>query len=56
MALLENKSRNPTRNLSPLLANIYRHEFDMELEERGLRFTYFTADVIMYIKSETAVN
>lgn len=43
-------------NLSPLLANIYLHEFDMELETRGLRFTRYADDVMIYVKSEVAAN
>lgn len=43
-------------NLSPLLANIYLHEFDMELEARGLRFTRYADDVMIYVKSEVAAN
>ena len=43
-------------NLSPLLANIYLHEFDKELEARGLRFTRYADDVMIYVKSEYAAN
>lgn len=43
-------------NLSPLLANIYLNEFDKELEARGLRFTRYADDVMIYVKSEYAAN
>lgn len=43
-------------NLSPLLGNIYLHEFDMELEARGLRFTRYADDIMIYVKSESAAN
>lgn len=43
-------------NLSPLLANIYLHQFDKELESRGLRFTRYADDVLICVKSEVAAN
>ena len=43
-------------NLSPLLANIYLNEFDKELESRGLRFTRYADDCVIYVKSEAAAN
>ncbi len=43
-------------NLSPLLANIYLNEFDKELESRGLRFTRYADDCIIYVRSELAAN
>ena len=43
-------------NLSPLLANIYLNEFDKELEARGLRFTRYADDCLIYVKSEMAAN
>ena len=43
-------------NLSPLLANIYLNEFDKELESRGLRFTRYADDCIIYVRSEAAAN
>lgn len=43
-------------NLSPLLANIYLNEFDKELEARGLHFTRYADDCIIYVKSEMAAN
>ena len=43
-------------NLSPLLANIYLNEFDRELESRGLRFTRYADDCIIYVRSEMAAN
>lgn len=43
-------------NLSPLLANIYLHQFDKELEARGLRFVRYADDVLICVKSEVAAN
>ena len=43
-------------NLSPLLANIYLNEFDKELEARGLHFTRYADDCIIYVKSEMEAN
>ena len=43
-------------NLSPLLANIYLNEFDKELESRGLRFTRYADDCVIYVKSEAAAS
>lgn len=43
-------------NLSPLLANIYLHELDKELEKRELRFTRYADDCIICVKSEVAAN
>lgn len=43
-------------NLSPLLANIYLHELDKELEKRGLRFTRYADDCMICVKSEVAAN
>jgi len=43
-------------NLSPLLANIYLNELDVELMRRGLRFTRYADDVIICVRSEVAAN
>lgn len=43
-------------NLSPLLANIYLHELDKELEKRELRFTRYADDCIICVRSEVAAN
>ena len=43
-------------NLSPLLANIYLNELDVELTKRGLRFTRYADDVIICVRSEVAAN
>lgn len=43
-------------NLSPLLANIFLHEFDKELVARGLHFTRYADDCIILVKSEMAAN
>ena len=43
-------------NLSPLLANIYLHQFDLELEARGLRFARYADDCVICVKSEVAAN
>ncbi len=43
-------------NLSPLLANIYLNEFDKELESRGLQFTRYADDCVIYVRSEAAAN
>jgi RNA-directed DNA polymerase len=41
-------------NLSPLLSNIYLHEFDKELERRGHKFVRFADDCNIYVKSDRA--
>jgi group II intron reverse transcriptase/maturase len=43
-------------NLSPLLANIYLHEFDMELERRGHRFVRYADDVNIYVRSRKSAE
>jgi len=40
--------------LSPLLSNIYLHELDRELEQRGHRFVRYADDFIVLVKSEKA--
>ncbi len=40
--------------LSPVLANIYLDQADKELESRGLRFTRYADDMLIYVKSEAA--
>ena len=42
--------------LSPVLANIYLDQADKELESRGLRFTRYADDMLIYVKSEAAAN
>ena len=42
--------------LSPVLANIYLDQVDKELESRGLRFTRYADDMLIYVKSEAAAN
>ena len=41
-------------DLSPVLANIYLDQADKELESRGLRFTRYADDMLIYVKSEAA--
>ena len=43
-------------NLSPLLANIYLHEFDTELERRGHKFVRYADDVNIYVRSIRAAE
>ncbi|SOC45140.1 group II intron reverse transcriptase/maturase [Salinicoccus kekensis] len=43
-------------NLSPLLSNIMLNELDKELEERGLRFTRYADDALIFVKSEKAAH
>ena len=43
-------------NLSPLLANIYLHELDTELERRGHKFCRYADDVNIYVKSRKAAE
>ena len=38
-------------NLSPLLANIYLHQLDMELSRRGLRFIRYADDISIFCNS-----
>ena len=42
--------------LSPLLANIYLHALDEELEERGLAFCRYADDCNIYVGSERAAE
>jgi len=42
--------------LSPVLANLYLDQADKELERRGLRFTRYADDMLIYVKSEAAAN
>ena len=43
-------------NLSPLLSNIYLHEFDKLLEERGHKFVRYADDCNIYVKSRRAAK
>jgi group II intron reverse transcriptase/maturase len=38
--------------LSPVLANIYLHPLDLELEKRGLPFVRYADDVVVFVRSE----
>jgi RNA-directed DNA polymerase len=38
--------------LSPILANIYLHEIDKELEKRGHKFCRYADDMQIYVKSK----
>lgn len=40
--------------LSPLLANIYLHPLDLELEQRGLSFVRYADDIAIFCASERA--
>jgi len=42
--------------LSPLLANIYLHELDQELEQRGLAFCRYADDCNIYVSSQRAAE
>lgn len=42
--------------LSPVLANLYLDQADKELERRGLRFTRYADDMMVYVRSEAAAN
>ena len=42
--------------LSPLLANIYLHPLDEELERRGLSFVRYADDVAIYVSSERSAQ
>ena len=42
--------------LSVVLSNIYLDKLDKELEQRGLRFTRYADDVLIFTKSEMAAN
>ena len=46
-----NKGTIQGGNLSPLLANIYLHQLDMELSRRGLRFIRYADDVTILCNS-----
>lgn len=43
-------------NLSPLLSNIMLNELDQELESRGLNFTRYADDCIIFVKSEMSAR
>ena len=43
-------------NLSPLLSNIYLNELDKELERRGLHFTRYADDCVIFVKTENAAK
>lgn len=40
--------------LSPLLANVYLHHLDRELERRGHKFARYADDFVIYVKSKRA--
>lgn len=42
--------------LSPLLANIYLHPLDQELEKRGLSFVRYADDIAIYVASERSAQ
>lgn len=42
--------------LSVVCSNVYLDKLDKELEQRGLRFTRYADDVLIFTKSETAAN
>ena len=42
--------------LSPLLANIYLHPLDKELEQRGLSFVRYADDIAIFVKSERSAE
>ena len=42
--------------LSPLLANIYLHPLDQELERRGLSFVRYADDIAIFVSSERAAE
>lgn len=42
--------------LSPLLANIYLHEFDKEMESRGVPVVRYADDIVVLVKSERAAK
>jgi len=42
--------------LSPLLANIYLHQFDIFLEQNSLAFVRFADDVVLFEKTEQTLN
>lgn len=42
--------------LSPVLANLYLDQADKELERRGLRFTRYADDMLIYVRSEKAAD
>lgn len=42
--------------LSPILANVYLNQLDMELEKRGHRFVRYADDFVIYVKSKRAAE
>ena len=43
-------------NLSPILSNVMLNELDKELEARGLKFTRYADDVLIFVKSGKAAK
>jgi len=43
-------------NISPLLSNVMLNELDKELEARGLKFTRYADDALIFVKSGKAAN
>ena len=42
--------------LSPLLANVMLDDLDKELEQRGLRFTRYADDFLIFVRSRSAAQ
>ena len=42
--------------LSPLLANIYLHEFDREMESRGVKTIRYADDIVVFARSKRAAQ
>ena len=42
--------------LSPVLANLYLDQADKELEKRGLNFTRYADDLLIYVRSKAAAD
>lgn len=52
---IETESGTPQGGpLSPLLANVYLHQLDRELERRGHRFVRYADDFVIYVKTRRA--
>jgi RNA-directed DNA polymerase len=43
-------------SLSVVCSNVYLDKLDKELEQRGIRFTKYADDVLIFTKSEMAAN
>ena len=56
LAALPHRNIHQGGPLSVVCSNVYLDKLDKELEQRGLRFTRYADDVVIFTKSEIAAN